>query len=85
MSDLRSSLRGALVGHFGIDESTLADDTGLFSDGLLDSLSVMELVEFVESKSGLQIPPEDIVLENFDTVEGIVGYIERLKANRASP
>lgn len=80
MSDLRTALRTALVGQFGVDEGALTDDSELFSEGLLDSLTVMELVDFVEAQAGVPIPPQDIVLDNFDTVARIVRYVDALKA-----
>jgi acyl carrier protein len=81
MSDLRAVLHTALVQQFGVDEKVLTDEAELFSDGLLDSLSVMEFVDFVQSQAGVSIPPQDIVLENFDTLPRIVRYVERLKAD----
>ena len=83
MSDFRASLRSALVGQFGVDGGDLTDDTALFSEGLLDSLSVMELVTFVEAEAGVRIPPQDIVLENFDTVACIVRYVDGLRGSGA--
>lgn len=82
MSDFRASLRRALVGQFGVDDAALTDDTALFSEGLLDSLTVMELVSFVEAEAGVRIPPEDIVLENFDTMACITRYVDGLAASR---
>jgi D-alanine--poly(phosphoribitol) ligase subunit 2 len=74
MNDLRQSLRTALVTRFGIDRTHLDDDTALFSSGLIDSLSVMDLVCFVESEIGCTIPPAAITLENFDSVNHIVRF-----------
>lgn len=81
MSDFTASLRGALVAQFGVDDDALTDDTALFSEGLLDSLSVMDLVSFVETEARVRIPPQDIVLDNFDTIACIVRYVEGLQAN----
>jgi len=79
MNDLRASLRRALTTKFGVDQAALTDDSELFSEGLLDSLSVMDLVDFVEAEAGVPIPPTDIVLENFDSVTRIIRYVEGLK------
>jgi acyl carrier protein len=74
-SDLKEALRTALVTQFRVDRRTLDDDTGLFSQGLIDSLSVMDLVAFVEGKIGRPIDPAHITLENFDSVARIVRYV----------
>lgn len=83
MADLRGALRRALATRFGVPDG-LGDDAGLFSGGLIDSLSVMDLVNFVETEIGCRIPPADIALENFDSVERIVRYAEALAAARGA-
>jgi len=74
MNDLRQTLRIALVTQFRVDRAHLDDDTGLFSSGLIDSLTVMDLVCFVEGEIGCAIPPAAITLDNFDSVNRIVRF-----------
>lgn len=74
MNDLQQTLRTALVTQFGLDRATLDDNTGLFSRGLIDSLSVMDLVFFVEREIGQAVPPANITLENFDSIARIVAF-----------
>jgi acyl carrier protein len=78
MNGLRQALRAALVTQFRLDLATLDDNTGLFSRGLIDSLSVMDLVFFVESQIGQAVPPADITLENFDSIARIVAFAHTL-------
>lgn len=78
MNHLKQALRSALVTHFRIDRGSLDDDTTLFSSGLIDSLSVMELVSFVERTIGEMVPLAEITLENFDSVNRIVRFAETL-------
>ena len=77
MNELKRSLRIALVSRFGV-RGELNDDTGLFSSGLIDSLSVMDLVGFVEGEIGVAIRPGDITLENFDSIGRIARFADRL-------
>jgi acyl carrier protein len=79
MEELRNALRSALVSRFGVKKSLLKDETALFSAGLLDSLTVMELVGFVESQIDGEISPTDITLDNFDSIEQIVRFVARMK------
>ena len=74
MNDLRQTLRAVLVTQFRVDRTHLDDDTGLFSTGLIDSLSVMDLVCFVEGEIGCAIPPAAITLDNFDSVNRIMHF-----------
>lgn len=77
MSDLREMLRSELTSRLGV-RGTVNDDTLLFTGGLLDSLSVLELVTLVERHLGKPIPPEEITLENFDTLERIESFVATL-------
>lgn len=57
------------------DEShTLDSDQDLLLSNTLDSLSVVRLVEFIESETGSRIPAEDVTLDNFGTVNRIAAY-----------
>lgn len=78
MDKLKHALRAALATQFRVDRDCLNDDTKLFSSGLIDSLSVIDLVCFVESKIGHAIPPSDITLENFDSVARIIVFAETI-------
>ena len=42
-------------------------DEDLLLSGFLDSINVIRLVSHLEEKSALNIPPEDITIENFGT------------------
>ena len=77
MDDLKTALRLALVSRFGV-KGPLDDDTRLFSSGLIDSLSVMDLVCLVESEIGCAIPPADITLDHFDSVDRILRFTRML-------
>ncbi len=82
MTDLKHALRAALVTRFRIDASKLDEDTRLFSGGLIDSLSVMDLVTFVESEIGQPVPPAAITLENFDSIARIAAFAQILTSSR---
>lgn len=56
--------------------STLNSSEDLLSSGILDSLAILQLVSFVEQRFDRSIPVEDIVYENFCSVDAIAGYLE---------
>lgn len=55
----------------------LAHDTPLLSTGLLDSLSVEQLLLFLEDEHGVEFDESDYSAENFETVDAIVGLLRR--------
>lgn len=54
---------------------TIGLDEDLLLSGLLDSLGVMALVGHLETLRGDPIPHQDILIENFQTVSAIAGYL----------
>ena len=55
------------------------DDTDLFENGILDSLSLVLLITNSEERLGVFIPEEVVTLENFATVNKIAGMVSSLK------
>jgi acyl carrier protein len=51
-------------------------NTPLFSSGLLDSVSMVGLLGFIEQASGMVIRTEDVTLENFDTPARILAFAQ---------
>lgn len=56
-------------------------DTDLLLTNLVDSLGVVEIVAWLEDRLGVQIDPVDVVLENFQTVEAMIAFAERICAD----
>jgi acyl carrier protein len=64
-----------------VNDELLADrnlragpDTPLFADGWIDSLAILKLIAFVELLIGREIADEEVVMENFRTVDTIAKY-----------
>ncbi|MDG2046801.1 MAG: phosphopantetheine-binding protein [Halioglobus sp.] len=53
------------------------DDTPLFSSSLLDSFTMVSLIMVIESEADITIPPEDITLDNLDSINAILAYCEK--------
>lgn len=52
-------------------------DEDLFEEGILDSLTVMMLVSNLETAYSFYIDPDDIVEENFSTVDAIWNLVQK--------
>lgn len=76
---MSGSARDRLLAY--VNDALLADrnlrarpDTPLFADGWIDSLSILKLIAFVELMIGREIRDEEVVMENFRTVEIIAKH-----------
>jgi acyl carrier protein len=58
-----------------VDTSQIQDDTPLFSSGMVDSFAIVELIMHLGQYTGTPLGPEDIDLENLDTINRIMAYV----------
>ena len=49
--------------------------TPLIKSGILDSLSLLKLVLFIEGRFGISVSMEEVVPQNFDTVATICTFV----------
>lgn len=54
----------------------LRDEDNLLGSGLVDSMGMMSLVLFIEDEFDVVVPPEDVVIENFLSVDAISAYLQ---------
>jgi acyl carrier protein len=55
----------------------IGEDEDLLVSGLLDSLSVMSLIHFIEQDLHIDVPAEDVTIENFVSLRAIDSYLAR--------
>ena len=77
MSDNKSKIRAFIVENFlfGNDEG-LKDETSFLEQGIIDSTGVLELVTYLEEEFEIAIDDEELIPENLDSIDNVVGYLE---------
>jgi acyl carrier protein len=61
----------------------LADDASLSEAGVVDSTGILEVVLFLEETFGIKVPDEEILPENFDSIQQMARYA-KYKMNGAA-
>lgn len=59
------------------DLKDLGVEDSLLAKGLLDSLSILKTVTFVEESFGVTIPDEDVLPDHFESVRAIAALVEK--------
>jgi acyl carrier protein len=57
------------------DPGSVPADGSLIELGVIDSTGVLEIVGFIESRFGFEIPIEEIAPEYLDTIHSITAYV----------
>jgi len=70
-----------LDGSVGSGQSDLDNGESLLERGIIDSVKMLELIEFIESNFKIKVDEDDLIPENFDTIDAIVAYIQNNKKN----
>lgn len=81
---IESQLREFIIKNllFVDDDHLLTDNDSLLANGVVDSIGIMELVEFVSTQFGLEVSVKDINQENFDSIARLANYIRRRQSER---
>ena len=53
----------------------LADDASLMQKGVVDSMGVMEVIEFIEQEFGVAVADTDVTEKNMGTLAAIADYV----------
>lgn len=79
MGDCPNKVREILKETLGIDSEQLSDSDPLFSSGLVDSFSLLELITVMEARFSITISAQDTTIEHLDTITGICALISSLQ------
>jgi len=73
MTEIQSAIRKFIAREllFQKDESILKVDDQLLEKRMIDSSGMMELVTLLETEYGIHVTREDIIPDNFETIEQI--------------
>jgi acyl carrier protein len=61
----------------GLDKKSIAPDEDLLEQSIIDSLGLMKLVDFMERTFDIKIADEQIVPDNFQTLNSMVMLVEQ--------
>ena len=83
MTSIETVLRDFIAENilFSSDGYPYEDEVSFLDNGILDSMSVMDLVLFSENEFGVSISDSEITPENFDSIQRLSNYIRQKQTN----
>lgn len=82
--DYKQEIRGYVAEHFLAGGQGLEDTTPLISGGLIDSIGMLGLISFMESRFGVEFMPREVDAHTLDNLNLIAALIDRKLAAKAS-
>ena len=78
MEQIEQELRQFVVDNFlfGEGESQFSNEDSFLEKGLVDSMGILTLVNFVQEKYTIAVADEELVPENWDSVRRIATFVQ---------
>ena len=77
MNDVEQSILDHIRGVAAASNVNVERDTGLLETGLLDSINLVGLIQFLEERFSIRIPDSDIGADLFQSPATLVSYVEK--------
>ncbi|HWQ49230.1 MAG TPA: acyl carrier protein [Methanosarcina sp.] len=79
MEQIKNDIVDYLKANSFVDNnSSLKDDDSLTQNGIIDSIGLLELMDYICEKYSIEIPEDMLTPENFDSLQGITNMITKL-------
>lgn len=78
----RSKIRSFIFDNYliGASENSLDDNDSFLEKGIIDSTGILELIMFVEENYGIEVADEEVIPDNFDSVNKLCNYLAKKMA-----
>ena len=60
-----------------VDKEKIKDDSLIFKEGYFDSMGFIMLISYLEEEFGIKTGDDDLVEENFESINAITGFVGR--------
>jgi len=79
MEHIKNDILDYLIDNSFMDTNIgLNDDDSLTQNGIMDSIGLLELMDYICEKYSIEIPEDMLTPENFDSLQGITNLIVKL-------
>ena len=76
-------IRSFILNHFPLAKKVLIkDDDSLLESGIVDSLGILDIVNFIEKEFKISVSDEELLPENFESICALTAFVDR-KRNKA--
>jgi acyl carrier protein len=67
---------------FGESEDALDNDDSFLEKGIIDSTGILELVMFAEDTYDMEVEDDEVIPDNFDSINKLCAYISKKTAGQ---
>ncbi|MDC7222444.1 MAG: acyl carrier protein [Spirochaetales bacterium] len=75
--EIETKLLDFIAENFMVDREEIPLDKSLIDEGIIDSFGLVEIAAYMKKSHGFEVETEDMIRDNFGSVEKMVAYIGR--------
>ncbi len=73
--DIKSKIKEYIIESTFEDVQSITDETLIFEEGVLDSMGLLFLIEFLQEEFNVTTNDDELVVENFESINKIVAFL----------
>jgi methoxymalonate biosynthesis acyl carrier protein len=77
MEDIKNVFKNFISDRGKIPLDELCGTTEILDSGILSSLTVLEMMAYIEKQFKIEIEPEELILENFKDIDTVSTYVKK--------
>jgi acyl carrier protein len=76
-------VRDVLAAIIGGDGASSVDENDLlFEEGVIDSLHLIELIDLLQERFGMEVESDELSPENFESLQAMADYVRRKRGSQ---
>jgi acyl carrier protein len=73
--EIKNKIHAYIIKSTFDDVKKIKDETLIFEEGVLDSMGLLFLIEFLDENFGVKVSDEELNPKNFESINNIVAFI----------
>jgi acyl carrier protein len=74
--EIKNKVRKYIIKSTLADVESITDEALIFEEGLLDSMGLLFLIEFLKEEFNVTTNDHELIVENFESINNIVVFLE---------
>lgn len=78
--DIQQEIHDYLIRELAEERDSFAPDENLLAQGIIDSMGILDLATFLETRFGIETTEDDLIPENFQSIATLAALVQRKQA-----
>ncbi|MDC7221510.1 MAG: acyl carrier protein [Spirochaetales bacterium] len=74
--EIKKGLLEFIAENFMVEIEEIPMDKSLIDEGIIDSFGLVEIAAYMKKSHGFEVETEDMIRDNFGSVDKMISYIE---------